>query len=102
MPFDIQVAIAELDCKSGDRPDLEDLRGRYPELGFIFDLVDNQHTELDETHVEHKNEIDDLEEDNGRYVQHLEERIDNLRAALVCVKELTVDAEILCTIEAVL
>ena len=43
MPFDATLAIAKLDLDSGtDRPNLDGLRDRYPELGFVFDMLEDK------------------------------------------------------------
>ena len=70
------LAIAELDAKGlgyGDKPDTRALRETYPELAFIFDLVDMD--------VVAASEHADLKEDFNRldtYASNLEDCIDRV------------------------
>jgi hypothetical protein len=102
MPFDIQLAIANLDFNGfgySDRPDLSLLRARYPELGFVFDRLEDLQ-ELAESVDKQIEEAVDYEVDplNERLTE-LEERNNGLRLALDQIRELTVDAEIDAIIE---
>lgn len=99
MPFDIQLSIAALDFKGGDRPDLDSLRARYPELGFVFDLLDDKWLEADGAAIEHRDEMREREREHEEHIDELEQRIDYLRGALISIKELTLDAEITNIIE---
>jgi hypothetical protein len=102
MPFDIQLAIANLDFNKGlsyaDRPDLSVLRARYPEIGFVFDrledlqeLQDGVATQIKEAEEPLQDEIDEL---NGL--------VHKLRSTLEHIKDITVDVEITNIIEDVL
>ena len=87
MPFDFVTAIAKLDLASGaDRPDLDGLRAAYPQLGFVFDLLEDKLTEGEGIGIEHRKEMSDLREYYEREISDLEERVQELRAALVDIK----------------
>jgi hypothetical protein len=102
MPFDIQLAIAALDFKGfsySDHPDLSVLRARYPELGFVFDRLEElqELAESVDTQIEEavEAEVTPLKEE----VDGLEQRNNDLRLALNQISELTIDAEITQIIE---
>lgn len=100
MPFDIQLVISALDFKGfsySDHPDLSVLRARYPELGFVFDRLEDKTSEADNAAIEHRDEMREREHNN--HIDELEARIEDLRLALFQIKELTVDAEITNIIE---
>lgn len=102
MPFDIQLAIADLDFKSfgySDHPDLSVLRARYPELGFVFDRLEDKCVETDEAAEKHGKHAEELEREYESRIDDLEARVNDLRLALFQIKELTLDAEITNIIE---
>ena len=105
MPFDAQLAIANLDfhgCGYSDHPDLTVLRARYPELGFVFDRIE----ELQESADTVDEQIDEAVKDEvtplNEEIEELETRNSDLRLALNQIRELTVDVEITNIIEAAL
>ncbi len=102
MPFDIQIAIASLDFKGfsyADHPDLSALRARYPELGFVFDRLEDLQ-ELSDTVDKQIEEAVDYEVNPlNEQITELEERNSGLLLALNQISELTVDAEITNIIE---
>lgn len=105
MPFDIQLAIADLDFKGfgySDHPDLSVLRARYPELGFVFDRLEDKTNEADSAAIEHRDEMREREREHNAHIDELEARINDLRLALDQIRELTLDAEITNIIEDVL
>jgi len=102
MPFDIQLAIANLDFKIGGDPNLDALRLRYPEIAFVFDLLDDKCVEADEAAEEHGKHTEELEREYESRIDDLEARVNDLRLALFQIKELTLDAEITNLIEEVL
>jgi hypothetical protein len=102
MPFDIQLSIAALDFKGGDRPDLDNLRARYPELDFVFDLLDDKWLEADGAAIEHRDEMREREREHEEHIDELETRVQDMRLAFEQIKELTVDVEITNIIEDVL
>ena len=102
MPFDAQLAIANLDvhgCGYYDHPDLTVLRARYPELGFVFDRIE----ELQESADTVDEQIDEAVKDEvtplNEEIEELETRNSDLRLALNQIRELTVDVEITNIIE---
>lgn len=87
MPFDFVTAIAKFDLASGtDRPDLDALRAAYPQLDFVFDLLEDTLTEGERIETEHRKELSELREYYEREISDLEERVQELRAALVDIK----------------
>lgn len=103
MPFDAQIAIAKLDLASGtDRPDLDNLRARYPELGFVFDLLEDKLQEAENAAIEYRDEKRELERAYASTLDALETRVQDMRLAFEQIRELTVDAEITNIIEDVL
>ncbi len=102
MPFDIELAIADLDFKSGDDPNLDALRLRYPEIAFVFDMLEDKCVETDEAAEEHGKHTEELEREYESRIDDLEARVNDLRLALFQIKELTLDAEITNLIEEVL
>jgi len=100
MPFDFTLAIAQLGLASGtDRPDLESLRARYPELGFVFDLLEDKCHEAEHAAIEYRDERREVERGYQSEIDDLEVRVHDLRLALHQIRELTVDAEITTIIE---
>lgn len=102
MPFDAQLAIANLDFHGfgySDHPDLTVLRARYPELGFVFDRIE----ELQESADTVDEQIDEAVKDEvtplNEEIEELETRNSDLRLALNQIRELTVDVEITNIIE---
>ena len=93
MPFDINLAIAALDFRGGE-PDLDTLRARYPEIGFVFDLLEDKIEEADGAAIKHRDEMRDRQRDHEQEVDELEARINDLRLGLHQIRELTADAEI--------
>ena len=92
MPFDFVTAIAKLDLASGtDRPDLDALRAAYPQLDFVFDLLEDKLAEVEGIWIEHRKEMSDLREDDEREISDLEERVQELRAALEIIKANSTD-----------
>lgn len=93
--FDFVTAIAKLDLASGtDCPSLDDLRARYPELGFVFDrLEDLQEVEASVDQKIHQ-AVDYAVNPLTSHIDALEERGIELRQALRQIRELTVDVEI--------
>ena len=102
MPFDIHLAIANLDFKAfgySDHPDLSVLRARYPELGFVFDRLEDLQ-ELSDTVDKQIEEAVDYEVNPlNEQITELEQRNSDLLLALNQIRELTVDAEITNIIE---
>lgn len=100
MPFDATLAIAKLDLDSGtDRPDLDNLRARYPELGFVFDLLEDKIHEAEHCAIEYRDERREIERGYQQDIDALECRVQDLRIALDQIRELTVDVEITNIIE---
>lgn len=102
MPFDAQLAIAALDFNGfgySDHPDLSVLRARYPELGFVFDLLEDKLQEAENCAIEYRDERRELERGYQQDIDALEARVNDLRLALFQIHELTVDAEITNIIE---
>lgn len=92
MPFDFVTAIAKLDLASGtDRPDLDDLRAAYPQLDFVFDLLEDKLTEGERIEIERRDELSDLREEYEREISNLEDRVMELRAALTDINERSTD-----------
>ena len=105
MPFDIQLAIADLDFKGfgySDHPDLSVLRARYPELGFVFDRLEDLQELSDTVDKQIKEAVDDEVNPLNEQITELEERNSELLLALNQIRELTVDAELTNIIEDVL
>jgi chromosome segregation ATPase len=93
--FDYITAIAQLDLKLGqERPDLESLRARYPELGFVFDALEDSMELLERNEAERRSEVQELRDEYDRYVESLEQRVQELRLGLEQVKEFTSDADV--------
>ena len=100
MPYDATIAIAKLDLASGtDRPDLDNLRARYPELGFVFDLLEDKLQEAEHAAIEYRDERREIERGYQQDIEGLEYRVQDLRLALDQIRELTVDVEITNIIE---
>jgi len=105
MPFDIQLAIADLDFKGfgySDHPDLSVLRARYPELGFVFDRLEDLQELSDTVDKQIEEAVNGEVNPLNAQITALEERNSDLRLALNQIRELTVDAEITNIIEDVL
>lgn len=103
MPFDIQVAIAQLDLASGtDRPDLDTLRGRYPELGFVFNLLEDKLQEAESAAIEYRDERREIERRYESAIDDLECRIQDMRLAFDQIRDLTLDADIRQIVEDIL
>jgi hypothetical protein len=100
MPFDAQLAIAKLDLDSGtDRPDLDNLRARYPELGFVFDLLEDKLQEAEHCAIEYRDERREIERGYQQDIDALECRVQDMRLAFEQIRELIEDAEINSIIE---
>ena len=102
MPFDIQLAIAELDFKGfgySDHPDLSVLRARYPELGFVFDRLEDLQETADTVDKQIEEAVNAEVNPLNEQIDALEYRNSDLRLALDQIRELTVDAEITNIIE---
>jgi hypothetical protein len=102
MPFDAQLAIAALDFKGfsyADHPDLSVLRERYPELGFVFDRLEDLQDTADTVHTQVAEAVDYAVNPMSEQITELEQRNNDLRLALDQIRELTVDAEITQIIE---
>ena len=94
MPFDAQLAIAKLDLDSGtDRPDLDNLRARYPELGFVFDLLEDKCHEAENCAIEYRDERREIERGYQQDIDALECRVQDMRLAFEQIRELIVVAE---------
>ena len=105
MPFDIQLAIADMDYKDfgySDHPDLSVLRARYPELGFVFDRLEDLQETADTVDKQIEEAVDYEVNPLNEQITELEERNNGLLLALNQIRELTVDAEITAIIEDVL
>jgi len=101
MVFDINLAIAKLDFNGfgySDRPDLDSLRATYPELGFVFDLLEDKTMEAKYGDDEHRRDCENYQEK----IDDLELRVQDMRLAFYQIKELTIDAEITTIIEDIL
>jgi hypothetical protein len=95
MPFDFTTAIAKFELASGtDRPDLDGLRARYPELGFVFDLLEDKLDEVEHAAIAYRDESRELEREYQQHINEREARIHDLRLTLDQVRVLTADAEI--------
>jgi hypothetical protein len=95
MPFDFTTAIAKLELASGtDRPDLDALRARYPDMGFVFDLLEDTLTENERVFIDYRDERREVEREYQQHIEELEARIHDLRLTLDQVRVLTADAEI--------
>lgn len=93
--FDYVTAIAKLDLASGtDRPDLDGLRAAHPQLGFVFDLLEDKLQEAEHAAIERRDEVQEVKRDYERYIESLESRVQELRLGLDQIKEFTVDADI--------
>ena len=93
--FDYVTAIAKLDLASGtDRPDLDGLRDTYPQLGFVFDLLEDKLREAERAAIERRDEVQEVRRDYERYIESLEIRVQDLRLGLEQIKDFTVDADI--------
>jgi hypothetical protein len=102
MPFDAQLAIAALDFKGfsyADHPDLSVLRARYPELGFVFDRLEDLQELADTVDKQIEEAVDYEVNPLKEEIEGLEQRNNDLRLALNQIRELTVDAEITQIIE---
>jgi hypothetical protein len=102
MPFDIQLAISALDFKGfsySDHPDLSVLRTRYPELGFVFDRLEDLQELADTVDKQIEEAVDYEVNPLKEEIEELEQRNSDLRLALNQIRELTVDAEITSIIE---
>ena len=102
MPFDIQLAIADLDFKGfcySDHPDLSVLRARYPELGFVFDRLEDLQELSDTVDKQIEEAVDEEVNPLNEQIAELEHRNSELLLALNQIRELTVDAEITNIIE---
>jgi SMC interacting uncharacterized protein involved in chromosome segregation len=103
MPFDIQIAIAKLDLASGtDRPDLGALRGRYPELGFVFDLLEDKLQEAERAAIEYRDERREIQREYQSEIDSLECRIQDMRLAFDQIRDFTLDADIRQIVEDIL
>lgn len=105
MPFDIQLAIAKLDFKGfsySDHPDLSVLRARYPELGFVFDRLEELQESVDTVDKQIEGAVDYAVNPLNEQITELEERNSDLRSALDQIRELTLDVETTNIIEDVL
>lgn len=103
MPFDFTIAIAKLDLGSGtDRPDLDGLRIRYPELAFVFDLLEAKLHEVENIDIERRDEKREIERNYESAIDDLECRVQDMRLAFAQIRELTVDAHITEIVEAIL
>ena len=102
MPFDAQLAISALDFKGfsyADHPDLSVLRARYPELGFVFDRLEDLQELADTVDKQIEEAVDYEVNPLKEEIEGLEQRNNDLRLALNQIRELTVDAEITQIIE---
>jgi hypothetical protein len=105
MPFDIQLAIAKMDFDGfgyADQPDLTVLRARYPELGFVFDLLEDKLQEAEVVATEHRDECREIERGYQQDIDELECRVQDMRLAFEQIRELTDNAEIASIIEGAL
>jgi hypothetical protein len=93
--FDYVTAIAKLDLASGtDRPDFDGLREAYPQLAFVFDLLEDKLQEVERAEIALRDEVQEVRRDYERYIESLEIRVQDLRLGLEQIKEFTVDADI--------
>ena len=102
MTFDAQLAIAKLDFEGfsyADHPDAGVLRARYPELGFVFDLLEDKLQEAEHCAIEYRDERREIERGYQQDIDALECRVQDMRLAFEQIRELTVDAEITNIIE---
>lgn len=103
MPFDIQLAIAALELESGtDRPDLDNLRARYPELGFVFDLLEDKLQEAEHAAIQYRDERREVERGYQQDIDALECRVQDMRLAFEQIREVTIEGAVLDIIEDVL
>jgi hypothetical protein len=102
MPFDATLAIAALDFNGfsyADHPDLSVLRARYPELGFVFDRLEDLQELADTVDKQIEEAVDYAVNPLSEHLAELEQRNLDLCLALNQIRELTVDAEITQIIE---
>jgi hypothetical protein len=103
MPFDFTIAIAKLDLGSGtDRPDLDGLRDKYPELRFVFDMLEDKLREAETIDIERRDEKREIERNYESAIDDLECRVQDMRLAFEQIRELTVDAQITQIVEDIL
>jgi tetrahydromethanopterin S-methyltransferase subunit B len=92
MPFDAQLAIAALDFNGfgySDHPDLSVLRARYPELGFVFDRLEDLQETADTVHTQVAEAVDYAVNPLSEQITELEQRNNDLCLALNQIRELT-------------
>lgn len=95
MPFDATIAIAKLDLASGDDcADLDNLRARYPDLGFVFDRLKDALQEAEHCAIEYRDERREIERGYQQDIDALECRVQDMRLAFEEILELTDDAQI--------
>ena len=95
MPFDFTLAIAKLELRSGtDRPDLDGLRARYPELGFVFDLLEDKLHEAEHADIAYRDERRDIERDYQQDFDEIEARNAELLGAILMISGLTDEPEV--------
>ena len=102
MTFDAQLAIAKLDFEGfsyADHPDAGVLRARYPELGFVFDRLEDLQEAAETVDKQIEEAVDYEVNPLHEQITQLEERNSDLRLALNQIRELTIDAEITQIIE---
>ena len=103
MPFDFTIAVAKLDLESGtDRPDLDGLRAQYPELCFVFDMLEDKIHAEERASIERREAEQDRQDDYEAIIDNLECRAQDMRLAFEQIRELTLDAQITEIVEGIL
>jgi hypothetical protein len=101
--FDTAIAIARLDFAGNpDEVNLDALRARYPELGFVFDLLEDKLREVETSDIERRDEKREIERIYESAIDYLECRVQHMRLAFEQIMELTVDAQITQIVEDIL
>jgi hypothetical protein len=103
MPFDFTIAVAKLDLGSGtDRPDLDGLRAQYPELRFVFDMLEEKIHAEEHARLAQREEEQEIRSNYEVAIDDLECRVQDMRLAFEQIRHLTIDAHITEIVEGIL
>lgn len=91
MAHDIATSIAQLDFASTDVPGMDGLRARYPEIGFVFDRIEDLREENEQLTTLAREAEHDLRREYEKEVEASDRRIDELRQAVLSIAELALD-----------
>lgn len=91
MAHDIALSIAQMDFVQNDIPDMAVLRARYPEIGFVFDRIEDLQDEHEKMDAASRQVEDDLRREYENEVAASDRRIDELRQAVLAIAELALD-----------